>query len=112
MAGETWRDDRSVSDSSTQRRPDGPTKDSSAQSGRPARTIRDEAATTVLRLPSVLAGDWRIERELASRGAEADLILVSDAAGTRRVVKTYRAGIEPNTDVLERVGVGRVPKGC
>lgn len=111
MASDTWRDDRPSSIS----RPHGPPESSTRDPRRtgsstttlrdePDQVVRPETRATVLRLPTTLARDWRIERELASRGAEADLVLVNDGVGTRRVAKIYRAGIEPKTGVLGRLG--------
>jgi serine/threonine protein kinase len=104
MAGETWRE-ADMSDRSRDQ------ADTIREGSSSASTIREQEADvgrqstrSVLHLPSALAGQWRIERELISRGAEADLILVCDALGERRVAKIYRAGIEPKTNVLERVG--------
>src|SRR4051812_45859624 len=89
--GSTWRAGGSANPSETFR--DGTTANSSGQQ-----------PTTILRLPSSLAGHWWIVRELASRGAEADLLVVRNASGERRVAKIYRAGIESKGDVLRRLG--------
>lgn len=82
-----------------------------ADSERSAPTFRDDDFSSAdrvrhsfLRLPSALDGDWQIVRELESRGAEADLLLIADDTGQQRVAKIYRAGIEPKTEVLQRVG--------
>ena len=45
----------------------------------------------------------RIVETLPARGAEADLHIVVDAAGTRRVAKIYRHGITPKEEVLKRI---------
>ena len=58
-------------------------------------------------LPPGLARHWAIRRRMATRGAEAEVYLVSDANGNEAVAKVYRYGIHPKRDVLERVrGIG------
>jgi hypothetical protein len=115
MAGETWRDDERPGSPGELPAAPGRLSGSRArtqQTGRPAPTVRDtsdpqqrgESPHTLLHLPGALSGHWHIESELLSRGTEVDLLLVADSAGERRVAKIYRAGIEPKTDVLERVG--------
>lgn len=98
MAKETWRDGS----------PKAPDR---GDSEKPATTWRadtapasDSAAASILRLPSALAKQWKITREMESRGAEADLLIVENDAGEYRVAKIYRSGIQPKTDVLEKVG--------
>lgn len=89
MANETWRDNAGWSVT---------WRDNSIHDG-----TRAEVGGSLLRLPAAL-GDWRIERELSSKGNEADLLLVTNVAGEHRVAKIYRSGVEPKTEVLERVG--------
>lgn len=97
MAKETWRDGS-------------PKPTDRADSDKPATTWRadtapagDPAPASILRLPSALARQWKITREMESRGAEADLLIVENDAGDYRVAKIYRSGIQPKTDVLEKV---------
>jgi serine/threonine protein kinase len=59
---------------------------------------------SIIRLPQALAGSWRVVRELESRGAEADLLIVTNSRSELRVAKIYRSGIEPKTEVLQRLG--------
>jgi hypothetical protein len=59
------------------------------------RTWRDDvepcaevrSAHPALHFPSALTGAWRVVGELASWGAQADLLVVADAAGSRRVAE-------------------------
>lgn len=104
MARDTWRDEdlrgpeRQRGDA-TSREAGATRHDSAAESSAETRS-----PGSILQLPSALAGHWRVEQELVTRGSEADLLLVVDAGGDRRVAKIYRAGIEPKTEVLRRVG--------
>jgi len=98
MAKETWRDGS-------------PKPADRADSDKPATTWRADTApagdpvpASILRLPSALAKQWKIVSEMESRGAEADLLIVANDAGEYRVAKIYRSGIQPKTDVLEKVG--------
>ncbi len=74
-----------------------------------AATVREGQTTTggsFLRLPEGLAVRYRIERELSTRGNEADLFVVrplQKGDDTPVVVKLYRAGIEPKEEVLTRI---------
>lgn len=97
MAKETWRDGS-------------PKPADRSDAGNPVTTWRADTApagdpvpTSILRLPSALARQWKITREMESRGAEADLLIVENDAGEYRVAKIYRSGIQPNTEVLEKV---------
>jgi hypothetical protein len=93
----------------------------------PAGTVREPAAATVregettngrwssgsgahvnsfLRLPEGLSVRYRIERELPTRGNEADLFVVRplrDGEDTPVVVKLYRANVHPKEEVLTRI---------
>ena len=65
-----------------------------------------QAATrrTLIRLPAALEARFDIEEPLKAAGGEADLFIVRDkSTGQHAVLKLYRHGVEPNTDVLERV---------
>jgi len=58
----------------------------------------------LVNLPAGLAQRFDIVEPLKAAGGEADLLIVRDrAAGEQAVLKLYRHGIEPRTDVLERV---------
>jgi len=69
----------------------------------PAATIREIAAGTggsLVRLPAALAARYDVERELPTRGNEADLLGAVDRnSGEHVVIKLYRSGIEPKADV-------------
>jgi hypothetical protein len=55
-------------------------------------------------LPANLAARFAIEEPLKAAGSEADLFVVrGKVSGEQAVLKLYRQGIEPDTDVLERV---------
>jgi Protein kinase domain len=93
----TWRDDAE--------QPAGPAQGHGGtrrDDAEPAAGVN--ASQSVLRLPSALAREWQFVSELASWGAEADLLVVTNESGERRVAKIYRARIEPKTEVLRRVG--------
>ncbi|MGH8667178.1 MAG: serine/threonine-protein kinase, partial [Burkholderiales bacterium] len=67
-------------------------------------TAAAPARRSLIRLPAALEARFVIEEPLQAAGAEADLFVVCDkGSGERAVLKLYRHGIEPNTDVLERV---------
>ena len=58
----------------------------------------------LLRLPEELAARFTVQRALPVQGAEAELLLVAEAAtGTPRVAKIYRHGIVPKREVQERI---------
>lgn len=73
----------------------------------PAPTQREGAAApapSLLRLPGILAERYRIQRHLPTQGAEADLLLIEPLdVGPPVVVKLYRPGLKPNTEVLARL---------
>jgi hypothetical protein len=73
----------------------------------PTQQGRSEAAPvrrSLIQLPAMLAARFDIVEPLKAAGAEADLLVVADkATRDRAVLKLYRHGIEPNTEVLERV---------
>lgn len=74
----------------------------------PAPTLLDSGAAPSphihVQLPPALAARFRIERQFPAHGAEADVLLVQLLTGEDRVVlKLYRPGIQPKTDVLERI---------
>lgn len=57
-----------------------------------------------IKLPAGLANRYEIREHLPTQGAEADLFLVdSRDDGQRYVIKLYRKGIYPKTEVLERI---------
>lgn len=59
---------------------------------------------TLISLPVGLASRFEIREPLKAAGGEADLFIVADkGTGERSVLKLYRHGIEPRTEVLERV---------
>lgn len=58
-------------------------------------------------LPDAIDATMRIIEELPARGAEADLYIVEDAAGTRHVAKVYRRGHAPKEEVLARIREAR-----
>jgi serine/threonine protein kinase len=109
MAGETWRDEPSLPPAQTE-----PAASSSATTWRtdggqnsstnPGEHGADRHTGSILRLPSALGALWKIVRELDTRGAEADLLIVENSAAEQRVAKIYRAGIQPKTDVLQQLG--------
>lgn len=55
------------------------------------------------RLPAAIGDTMQIIEELPARGAEADLYIAEDAAGTRHVAKVYRRGHAPKEEVLARI---------
>ena len=56
------------------------------------------------RLPPSLAARYRVQSELRASGSEADLLLVESLAEkTVCVAKLYRAGIEPDSAIFERL---------
>jgi serine/threonine protein kinase len=62
------------------------------------------ARRTLIRLPAALEARFEIEEPLKAAGGEADLLIVRDkCSGQHAVLKLYRHGMEPNTEVLERV---------
>lgn len=71
----------------------------------PAPTVRDaaEPPRTLMRLPSALAGRYRIVQPLPTAGGEADLLLVAAGDGPRYVAKIYRYGIQVKGAVLDRL---------
>ncbi|TVR56728.1 MAG: serine/threonine protein kinase [Candidatus Competibacteraceae bacterium] len=72
----------------------------------PAPTVRDaaEPPRTLMRLPSALAGRYRLARPMPTAGGEADLLLVDALAdGQRYVAKIYRYGIQVKREVLDRI---------
>src|SRR5690606_10815123 len=51
-----------------------------------------------------LAARFAVDEQWKAAGSEADLFVVRDkASGAQAVLKLYRHGIEPDTEVLERV---------
>lgn len=78
-----------------------------------AATVRDETGSgsrggaggsSLMRLPEGLAARYRIERELPTRGNEADLFVVHPVAGGAAVVvKLYRASVHPKEEVQARI---------
>ncbi|MEI6414356.1 MAG: serine/threonine-protein kinase [Pseudomonadota bacterium] len=63
-----------------------------------------ETTPTLLSLPPALAARYRILEQLPTQGAEADLLLVEPQSGGEWVViKLYRRGIQPKSEVLARV---------
>jgi eukaryotic-like serine/threonine-protein kinase len=77
-----------------------------AQAAGPAATRRDGAAPGAgdgvagfPTLPPEVAGRYRPEGLLARQGAEADVFLVTDTAGTKWVLKVYRRDIAPDPQV-------------
>ncbi|HEX7642110.1 MAG TPA: protein kinase [Burkholderiaceae bacterium] len=63
-----------------------------------------QQAASLLKLPAALAARYRIERHLPTRGAEAEVLLVREAAGgPLRVAKIYRHGILPDAEVQQRI---------
>lgn len=74
----------------------------------PAPTVRDAAPTeraSLLSLPAVLADRYRVVRHLPTQGAEADLLVVESCLepGSLAVAKLYRPGIQPKSEVLQRI---------
>src|SRR5690606_38332806 len=68
------------------------------------RPARPASRSTLIRLPAKLAARFAIDEQLKAAGSEADLFVVRDkASGAQAVLKLYRHGIEPDTEVLERV---------
>lgn len=57
------------------------------------------------RLPQALQGRYVLQRAMPTRGAEADLLLVSAVAepGVLHMLKLYRHGLIPRADVQQRV---------
>lgn len=61
-------------------------------------------AESLIKLPAALAQHYRIERHLPTQGAEAEVLLVREAAGgPLRVAKIYRHGILPDVEVQQRI---------
>jgi len=74
----------------------------------PAPTVRDAAPTeraSLLSLPAALADRYRVVRHLPTQGAEADLLVVESCLepGPPAVAKLYRPGIQPKSEVLQRI---------
>jgi tRNA A-37 threonylcarbamoyl transferase component Bud32 len=74
----------------------------------PAPTVRDAAPTeraSLLSLPAALADRYRVVRHLPTQGAEADLLVVESCIepGQQAVAKLYRPGIQPKSEVLQRL---------
>lgn len=62
------------------------------------------SSSTLLRLPSALADRFSIERQLETRGSEADLLCAWDRQEQRQVaIKLYRRGIEPKPETMQVV---------
>jgi serine/threonine protein kinase len=64
-------------------------------------------------VPKGLAAKYGNIRQLPTRGAEADMLLANDAQGRSVVIKLYRTGFKPDTDVLVKIaeaGVEHVVK--
>ena len=58
----------------------------------------------LLRLPEALADRYRIERELQTRGSEADLLVAQPLdGGLAVVIKLYRANIHPKPEILAQL---------
>ncbi|MBK9614286.1 MAG: protein kinase [Uliginosibacterium sp.] len=63
-----------------------------------------DAPFSLLQLPAPLAERYAIVRSLASRGAEAEILLVAPiAGGAPRIAKLFRAGILPDTEIQARL---------
>lgn len=63
-----------------------------------------EAPLSLVQLPAPLAERYRIVRSFASRGAEAEILLVEPLAGGAQVVaKLYRNGILPDAEIQARL---------
>lgn len=77
----------------------------------PSATLREaggaasaEPSGSLIRLPRDLASRFAIERELPTRGNEADLLVVAPIEGGERVVvKLYRANVRPKDEVQRRI---------
>lgn len=70
----------------------------------PVAASQPPARRTLISLPAGLAARFEIREPLKAAGGEADLFIVADrASGAQAVLKLYRHGIEPRTEVLERV---------
>ncbi|HEX2315825.1 MAG TPA: serine/threonine-protein kinase, partial [Thermomonospora sp.] len=74
----------------------------------PALTHRDHVPVPtgqppLIRLPAVLADRFTVAGELPVQGAESDLLLVRDAAGTPYVVKVFRRGYAADRDVWAKL---------
>ncbi|MFD3401545.1 serine/threonine-protein kinase [Kribbella sp. NPDC058693] len=70
----------------------------------PLGTRREDADELLTQLPRELAARYTIEGELESFGGEANLLLVRDQRGVRRVIKLYRRrGDQAARDVWERL---------
>ena len=68
-----------------------------------AATRREGAGAALGALPAAIAGRWEVTGRIATRGAEADLFMVRDGEGNERVAKVYRYGVEPRSEVIERI---------
>jgi len=70
-----------------------------------AKAIRPvPARRSLIHLPAGLAARFDLVDPLKAAGGEADLLIVADKATCMQaVLKLYRHGMEPNTEVLERV---------
>jgi len=70
----------------------------------PAAPVESPARRMLISLPAGLNARFEIEQPLKAAGGEADLFIVRElGTDERAVLKLYRHGIEPRTDVLERV---------
>ena len=76
---------------------------------RPATTPGEDRLRVGLHgwFPTAIGTTMRIVEPLPTRGAEADLYIVEDMAGTRHVAKIYRYGVAPKADVLDRIREAR-----
>lgn len=60
-------------------------------------------AESTVNLPAALRDRYTVLEELPNPGAEADVVLVREAAGTRMLIKLYRRGIQADRAVGEHV---------
>lgn len=76
-----------------------------AYCNRPLRaTVRPDDHTTLLQLPTALAERYRLLDALPTQGSEAELLRVERLTDSQpAIVKLYRAGIQPKSEVQARL---------
>jgi serine/threonine protein kinase len=66
--------------------------------------IPNSSKRSLLVLPTELEGKYQVERQLETRGNEADLLVVVDRqTNEKNVIKLYRKGIRPKPEIMELI---------
>ena len=72
---------------------------------RPLNAQPADALQSLITLPGKLKDQYRILQPLATKGSEAELLLVqSVSGGPTLVAKIYRHGVHPRPEVMQRIG--------